>query len=634
MVKSNNDKVVIPQNKAEGSIPKWAVAALIVFTALLYGRSLYNGLTLMDDDYYIINNPFLKDFSWHGVKAIFSSFYSANYNPFTTLTWWFEYNTFGLNPFPYHVTNLLLHLLNTLLVFKLSERLSGKQITALVVTVLFAIHPMHVESVAWVSERKDVLYTAFYLLSLLVYLRYLSLGLNAKYYWGVLLLFLAALFSKSAAVTLPVLLVVIDVYKGRKINGRAILEKVPFLLLSVVFGVVNIIAQGAVGAINDLTSSYGFVNRIFLFTSGLAAYLTEILVPLNLAVIHYLPTQNNGMLPWMYYASLPVLLIIGWAIARRSAFRKEIVFGVAFFLVAISVMLQVLAVGSMLFAERYTYVPYIGLFYLIGQMVSAGVEGKNGKAIIGVLSAVVILYSIASWQRMAVWNNDDTIVADIIDHNPDIYYGYWMRGNLEKAGGKLQEALQDYSHAIDLNNKFDDSYFNRGVIYDNAGNIQAAIQDYSKAITINPKSADAYNNRGWAYFRSGDVRSSINDFNQAIALKPGYAQAYNNRGWVHFNASDTLAALADYNKSIAADSVFSRPLYNRASLRTSMGDLAGAINDYNSLLKLNPEDNSIYYYRGLARLNIKDNAGACQDWNKAKTMGNEKAGQLLSQYCK
>jgi len=642
--KKNKSKLATPQKPAEAAgpqkrqtvaaIPKWSVAAIILFTALLYSRCLYNGLTLMDDDYYIINNPFLKDFSLHGVRAIFTSFYSANYNPLTTVTWLFEYNIYGLNPLPYHLLNLLLHLFNIWLVFHLAEQLSGKKITALVVAVLFAVHPMHVESVAWASERKDVLYAAFYLLSLLAYLRYAASGYRIKFYIVALLLFLASLMSKSAAVTLPVLLIVIDIYRGRKINAKSLLEKMPFFLLSLFFGILNIIAQSDVGAINDLTSSYGFVNRIFLFTSGLSAYIINLAVPLNLSVIHYLPTQNNGAIPWPYYASLPFLLLITWLVLKRNSYRKDILFGISFFLVTIFVMLQILAVGSMLFAERYTYIPYVGLFYIIGQWISNEVTGKNKNRVIGVFVMVIILFSIQAWGRIGAWKDDNTIVADIIAHNPDVYYGYWMRGNLEKADGNLQDALQDYSKAILLNGKFDDSYYNRGIIYDKLGNRHAAISDYDKAIAINPKSSDAYNNRGWAYFESGEIKPAISDFNQAILIKPDYAAALNNRGWAYFKSGDMRSALQNYDSAISADPQFSMPRYNRAALEAATGDYKGAIADYNFLLTLKPDDNNIYYYRGNASMNLDDIKGACRDWNKAMNMGNKLASQMLDKYCK
>ncbi len=220
-------------------LPSWTPIAIAAFTALLYLHSLPNNFTVFDDDVYIINNPFLKDFSARGIWAIVTSFYSSNYHPFTTLTWFFEYNLFGLNPLPFHLVNTALHVLNTWLVYKLAANLSGRQVTAAVVALLFGVHPMHVESVAWISERKDVLYAAFYLSSLLVYLRYTAQGYRQKDYVGTLLLFGASLLSKSAAVTLPVLLLAIDIYKGRKMDARAITEKIPFFVLSVVFGIIT-----------------------------------------------------------------------------------------------------------------------------------------------------------------------------------------------------------------------------------------------------------------------------------------------------------------------------------------------------------------------------------------------------------
>ncbi|NTW33679.1 MAG: glycosyltransferase family 39 protein [Bacteroidetes bacterium] len=214
------------QNRSEGhyarkkesfkEIPKWTPIAILVFTTLIYIKALFNDFA-WDDEIYIMRNPFLRDFSINGIKVIFTSFYFSNFHPITTLTYFLEYKCFGINPFPYHLVNILLHLLNTWLVFKLVEQLSNKKITALVVSLLFAVHPMHVESVAWISERKDILYSLFYFLSLLSYLRYVKHGFSVKHYIWTLLFFIASLLSKSAAVTLPVLLIGIDIFRKRKI---------------------------------------------------------------------------------------------------------------------------------------------------------------------------------------------------------------------------------------------------------------------------------------------------------------------------------------------------------------------------------------------------------------------------------
>ena len=212
---------------------------------------------------------------------IFTIFYSANYHPFTTFCWALLFRFFGTDPLPYHLLNVLLHLLNTWLVFKITEGLSGRRITAIVVSILFAIHPMHVESVAWISELKDVLYSAFYLSSLLAYLHYLRNGFHKKFYVAAILFFLFSLFSKSAAVTLPVLLIAIDIYTGRKINARSLSDKIPFFLLALLFGILNLRAQG----IANLSPYFGYVNRIFLFTGGLSVYFIKSAVTLPVLLI-------------------------------------------------------------------------------------------------------------------------------------------------------------------------------------------------------------------------------------------------------------------------------------------------------------------------------------------------------------
>lgn len=541
----------ISKKQVATDIPKWAPLAVLVFTALLYSRALYNGFVSLDDYIYIPQNPFIKDFSWNGMKAIFTSFYSGNYHPLTMLSYLLEYSLFGLNPLPYHLLSVLLHLLNIWLVFKLVEELSDKKITALVVALLFAVHPMHVESVAWISERKDVLYSLFYLLSLLIYLRYLKSGLQTKYYIAALLIFVASLLSKPAAVTLPVLLIAIDIYKGRTIQIKLLLEKIPFLLLALLFGILAVWSQGTEGAVNDAMLSYGFINKIFLFTSALAFYLLKSIAPFGLSAMHYFPNIHNGLFPCPYYASLPFVLFIAWLLVKSVSFRKEIIFGVFFFLITVSVMLQVFPVGASLVSERYTYIPYMGLFYIAGQWM-ADIRTKEARnAVAGLFSFFVIMFSVQTWERISVWKNDDALYNDIVEKNPDIYFGYYLRGNLKNSQGKLQEALQDYTQAIRLKNpELAELYTSRGLVYYNLGDKKSAMLDYNKAIELNPEMAEAYNNRGAAYFGLGNIKSALIDLNKAILLNPKLDNAYYNRGVLKAKTCDTIGSCEDLKKAV------------------------------------------------------------------------------------
>ncbi len=639
----NRAIAVSDSKKITLSFLTWAPTAILLFTALIYLRAIQNGLTSFDDDFYIVKNPFLRDFSFHGVVAIFSSFYQSNYHPLTTLTYLIEFHFFGLNPLPYHVANVVLHLICTLLVYKCCEKLSGSGLTAMVVSILFAIHPMHVESVAWVSERKDVLYAAFYLLSLNAYLQYIENGQTKKYILT-LLFFIASLLSKAAAVTLPVLLIAVDVYKGRDISKKTLMEKAPLLLLSLLFGIINIFAQKAGGPVDVLLLYYGVINGIFLFTSGIALYIIRSVVPFDLSAMHYFPYINGSGLPLTYYLSLPFLILIAWIIIRLkkdNPLRKEVLFGISFFIIVISVMLQLITVGSALTAERYTYLSYIGFFYIAGQLITSVIEQKKHSQIaIGIFCLVIVIYAIQTWNRIAVWKDDEVLLTDVIDKNPgilDLNYIYLLRGDSRINNRDLKGALDDFNQAITMTPKFKfagSAYFGRGHVYEEMGDLKSAMRDYDSTIALNPKVAEAYNSRGWLYFNAGDVKSAMQEYNTAISLKPDYAEAYNNRGWAYNNTGNLPAALQDYDKAIALAPLFEKPYFNRAAIKATSGDFPAALRDYDHLVDLYPNDNGAYYYRGLVRMNMRNNTGACEDWKRSSELGNQKAMQLMQQYCR
>jgi len=579
--------------------------AVIILTALLYSKAVFNGFVDYDDNGFVLNNPYLRDFSWHGFTAIFTNFIYGAYSPLTTLLYYLTYNSFGLNPLPYHLLNVLIHLLNVWLVFKVTHQLSGKKFTALVVMVLFAVHPMNAESVAWVSSLKDVLFAFFYLLSLSFYLRYLKTGLLAKYYHIALVFFIASLMSKSAAVTLPVLLIAIDIYKGRVINLKSLSEKVPFLLLSVLFGILTIFSEGAYGALNENIADYSFLNRLFILSSAITSYIIKVVAPVNLSAAHYLPGLIEGRLPLAYYCALPLLLLfllfIAWfALKKTSSFlRKEIIFGLCFFFITISVMLRNCWFGYMHTCERYVYITYIGLFYIIGQFISKTKYNTWIYVTIPAFSIVIIAFCFQTWERIGIWKNDLTLCTDVINENPDATRFYYMRANFEKNEGDIDDAIADCSKCIELEPKTDYFYYSRSSLYDMSGNIELAIKDYNMAIELKP-TALMYSNRGFDHYRSGDMKSAMADYDNAILLDPTFSKAY----------------------------------FNRATLKINMGDLPGAIEDYNSLLKMNLNIVNAYFFRGIAYVKMNDTLNACKDWRRAAELGNEKAPEMIRQFCR
>jgi len=612
------------------SVPKWAIIALLIFTAVVYAHALKGSIVFIDDDEYLIKNPYIRNFSLEGVRSIFTSFYEFNYHPLTTLTWLIEYRFFGLDAFPYHLTNVLLHLANTWLVYTLAARLSGKNMTGLIVAALFALHPMHVETVAWISDRKGLLCALFYFLSLLYYLRYVDKGLKRKQLGLCLLFFVASLLSKSAAVTLPVVILVIDVYRSRAITGASVMEKLPFLLLSVLFGVLAIMSQGK-GAINDITADYGILNRIVIFIAGIAFYFVKVVVPVHLSAIHYFPKQTDGHLPWIYYASLPFLLFVYWIVRRRFSLRREVVFGIVFFLAAISVMLQIITVGSAYASERYSYVSYFGFFYIAGQWFS-GINISKRSMAAAVAALVLVVFSIVSWQRMEVWRSTESVFADIIaknEGNPNNYLVFFHWGDYYQSQGRMEQALEQFDKALELKPDYQRAHLRRGETYDAMGNAISAIMDYNEVLKVNPRSAVAYNDKGWAYFEMGDkVQARIN-FDSAIAIDDKMALAYNNRGWLTLQEKDSVRALKDFDKAVLHAPLFPKPYYNRALIKMFTGDKKGAIADYSKLIEIEPSNGIAYYYRGMANLDLNNRAAARADFKMGAMLGNRDAEDVL-----
>src|SRR6266571_3392951 len=265
------------------------LAVTLVLTVLSFSPSLDNGFTNWDDPGYVLENYSIRDLSQKNVANVFTSYLQGNYHPLTVLSYAVEYKFFQLDPKIYHITNLLLHVLNTTFVFWLIRLLTGRLETAAITAVLFGIHPLHVESVAWISERKDVLFSLFYLGSLISYVLSLTkVQDRVRYLIMSLVLFILSLLSKGVAVTLPLVLLLIDYYFKRTFTKKIFIEKIPFFLLSIGFGVIAILAQKSEGAIQTMTT-YPFYDRLLIASYGIVTYLFKIFVPQQLSAFYPYP---------------------------------------------------------------------------------------------------------------------------------------------------------------------------------------------------------------------------------------------------------------------------------------------------------------------------------------------------------
>jgi len=498
----NNNKATKPDVEQK-SIPlayKVLLAAVLILTLIVFSNSFKNNFIVnWDDDGYILNNPTIQHFDKGSIHEIFTSFHMGNYHPLTTLTYALEYKFFKLDPLPYHWLNLTFHLFNVLLVFLFIKRLSNKNLASVITAVLFAVHPMHVESVAWISELKDVLYTFFFLLSLLFYMHF-SQKKKPTLYIISLLLFVLSLLSKSAAVVLPVVLFLIDYFQSHKQNLKSVLLKVPFFILALIFGVIALKSQDA--QTQHLTPTYSVINSFFVASYALGFYIFKFFIPLQLSAFYPHPVMTTNVLPLIYYLSPLIIAGFIYLAYRVVKDKKLIVFGFLFLIVTIALVLQFFPVGGAVVAERYTYVPYIGLaFMLTVYAEKIFLSQKNKQYLVSVVfSVIIIAFSILSFNRNTVWANGLTLFDDVIEKQPDAFYAYHSRGIVYYYLGNYNASLKDYNKAIELNKSYGLTYYNKGLTLMMLKQYEEANQSFSRTIELIPTHDQAYNDRAIARY--------------------------------------------------------------------------------------------------------------------------------------
>ncbi len=530
----------------------WLGAVLSV-TFIAYIPSLKNGFINWDDNFYVTENPVLAHPTLHGLLTMNLG---GNYHPLTMVSLLVNYRISGLNAGSYHWLNLLLHLANTALVFFFIRKLSGGRLWASLATALFfGIHPMHVESVAWISERKDVLYAFFYLIALIAYLRYLD---RERWWWllATWIAFTLSCASKPAAVVLPLTLFAVDYFRRRAFNARMVLEKAPFFAVSMGVGLLTFLGQKEVGAIAAPTLWSPFQRMIFA-SVGSVMYVAKLFFPVHLSAVYPLPSTSAKHFATGYYLA-PVILIAGLAAILYFCRRvRPVLFGVAFFFINIVLVLQLVTVGAALMAERYTYVPYIGLFFALAWWLDepARRQGLAAKPVVaGILLILVPVSLVQTWNRCRVWENSEVFWNDAIQKYPGkIVDAYYNRANYLGRQGRTQEALTDYARALDLNAGVPRIWYNRGLLQAQMGQNDSALVSFDHVVSLDPKHVDALNNRGAMRYRKGDLAGAVADFTRILELNPRYRDAYLNRAVAYGDLKQYEESVEDRRRGIELD---------------------------------------------------------------------------------
>ncbi len=523
-----------------------AVIALV--TLCLYLPALQNGFTNWDDDGYVTNNPSIRSFDAPMITWAFTQFYEANWHPLTWISHSLDVALWGMNPAGHHLTSIVLHAANTFLVILLILHLlhiaesrrpyfhdnRALLIAAAAAGILFGIHPLHVESVAWIAERKDLLCALFFLLSLLAYAKYaessrddhsLFRKFGSKPYVLALSLFALAVMSKPMAVTLPVILLVLDWFPFGRLNDSKTLktaaaEKVPFFLISLASAVLTVLAQRSEGTIMSM-GKLPLLPRLFVSMKVLMLYLWKMALPLDLVPFYPYP-KDVSLLTFDYLLS--IALVLGITAAAAAAARKQKLWLAlwAYYGITLLPVLGIVQVGSQEMADRYTYLPSIGPFLLAGLGASwlYGKTRASKSAVIGLSTAAgiaAILLAYGTIAQIGIWKDSLALWNYAIAKTPGSSTVYIQRGLFYGVAGDYEKALADFRSAVAADPKDARARHNLGTTYDRLGMYREAFEEYSISIELQPGNPEATGNRAVLFLRAGDIRSAMIDFQQSCA---------------------------------------------------------------------------------------------------------------------
>ena len=559
-----------PNEKA--LLQKWGLlACALIITFCCYTSVFQNQFTGWDDDTYITHDKYITSLSPTNLHALLFKDVTQNYHhPLTMLSLALNYHFSQLNPTSYYFTNLLIHLMNVcaiffLVVFLLEamvrsgyEVINGEYWLAALCALWYGIHPMHVESVAWISERKDLLYAFFYFLGMICYIQYIE---NKKLKWllFVFACYLLSCLSKPMGVVFPLSLLCIDVLLKRKIQWILLTEKLPLLLLSLALGALAFSTSAkaaSVASFNTLT----ILQRILFPSYGFTMYSLKTVVPFFLSSFYPYPVLT-GTLPFIFYLCPFIsIAIIGIPLylskkAGENYFRV-VAFGLGLYLVNLVFVLQFVSVGKTIMADRYSYVSYFGIIFILVYFAFMLMNKKQSFRVPVqiLLTCFSLMFAIICTGRTKVWHNSETLWRDVAEKYPlQVGDAYESLANYYFINGNMDSAYNNYKILSGL-------YTRDPYIFNKLGNISASRQQYDKAIVEFSKSLQidstyylSYTDRANAYSRAGKFDMAILDYTHAYRFEPGNEKLLLNRGAAELNTGDISAAIADFSKILSID---------------------------------------------------------------------------------
>ncbi len=615
---------------------------LAVVVAAAHHTVLSAEAVSFDDTRYLFENPVLQRPGLASARAVLvevlaSSTVEGYYEPLSLISLMVDVARGGridhLRPF--HETNLALHVINAVLAALLLHglltvatkdetapaddvrRSSARAWAAALSGLLFGLHPMTVEPVAWVWERKTLLAAAFALGSLILYVHYARRGRRALYVAS-LALFLLALMSKPTTTPLPILMLVLDFWPLRRLSRRALAEKIPFLLLAGVFAAVTIISTArtsGVTAPDDRTVAETLLKIPYL----IAFYLGKIAWPASLSPVYVLPEpmalSQARVLVGMTAAAVLFALTL-WSLRRTRALAA----GGLFFVLAILPTLGLVGYSWVGASDKYVYLPMIGLLLPTAWLLFGGWLGTAIPLRAALMAIVLVLSaaeSVVTHRCLARWQDTDRLIAYALDLAPNSAEMHNNSGWAAARRGDRERAVRDFTRAIELRPRFAEAFFNRGTVHLADGEFDRAIADFTEAVRLAPRFVAAYGNRGLAHRGKGDYVRAIEDFTRAVDLAPADPVAWGNRGNAYAAVGEHDKALADLTRAVELRPDSAAAYVNRAFACVRAGAFDRAAVDYTRAIELAPDDADLWLHRGNARSALGLHEDAARDYTRA-----------------
>ncbi len=526
------------------ALKEWFFVIALIAAVFLVYQPVWHAGFIWDDDTFLVDNPLIKQFN--GLYQFWFTTNAPDFFPLTSTTLWLEWRLWGANPLGYHAVNVLLHALSAVLIWRVLThlRMPGAWLAA----ALFAVHPVNVESVAWITERKNTLAMLFYVTSLLFYLRFEETD-RWRWYGMALGAFVLALLSKTAVVPLPIVLLGLAWWQRDRVSSRDVRLTLPFFGIAVLLGLITVWFQSQVIG-SEVVRADSFWSRLAGAGWAIWFYLYKALLPVNLAFV-YPKWQIDATKLLSYVPGLLVLACAAVFLHFRKRWGKAWLFGLGYFVVMLLPVLGFRDIYFMRFSLVADHWQYFSIIGPIG-LVAAGITWasdrlkKRNVFLVPAFSAILLLVlGVLTWRQTCNYSDSETLWNMTIARNPACWMAYNNRGIIYKRLGNYRQAIKDYNEAIRLKADLYEAYYDRGIIYGQLGQYQLAIGDYNKAIGLNPDYLEAYNNRGIIYMKIGIYQKALEDFNEAIRLKLDYADAYNNRAFVYLNQGDKISGCRD-----------------------------------------------------------------------------------------